>query len=328
MVVDKGGDGGSPPFREQLAEAMRGMKEEARLSYGKLAEKTHYSRSSWERFLNGKQLPTTVAVEEFAAATGADADVLLTLLAKATAYEELRAARLQQAAAPHPAPEPAARPASTHTSSPAPVPATTTGPANVPATAHAPQAPSAAPARRPRLREWRGHARTAALVVAGALVGSIATVVIGGGPGGGAAADSSRAGAQPSGSAAAARASSPRPPACSADTCLRREPQAMDCQWDGTTVRETWLRGLKIQLRYSAACRAVWGRIENGTVGDSVTIKDKGGREESATIRVDNDTYTRMLAVSADAPPDSVIICGQIPRYQESECSPLGAVLP
>ncbi|MFE0582421.1 DUF2690 domain-containing protein [Streptomyces sp. NPDC058874] len=322
MVVDKGGDGGSPPFRDQLAEAMRGMKEEARFSYGKLAEKTHYSRSSWERFLNGKQLPTTVAVEEFAAATGADADVLLALLAKATAYEEFRAARQQQAAAPHPAPEHAARPASTPRSS---VPATTTGPANVPATAQAPQASSARP---PRLREWRSHARTAALVVAGALVGSIATVVIGGGPGGGAAADSSRAGAQPSGSAAGAQASSPRPPACSADTCLRREPQAMDCHWDGTTVRETWLRGLKIQLRYSAACRAVWGRIENGTVGDSVTIKDKGGREESATIRVDNDTYTRMLAVSADAPPDSVIICGQIPRYQESECSPLGSVLP
>ncbi|WP_367206855.1 helix-turn-helix domain-containing protein, partial [Streptomyces virginiae] len=168
------------------------MKEEARLSYGKLAEKTHYSRSSWERFLNGKQLPTTVAVEEFAAATGADADVLLALLARATAYEELRAARQQQAAAPHPAPEPAARPASTPTSAQAPVPATTTGPANVSATAPAPQAPSAAPARRPRVREWKGHARTAALVVAGALVGSIATVVIGGGPGGGGGADSSR----------------------------------------------------------------------------------------------------------------------------------------
>lgn len=170
MVVDKGGDGGSPPFRDQLAEAMRGMKEEARLSYGKLAEKTHYSRSSWERFLNGKQLPTTVAVEEFAAATGADADVLLALLARATAYEELRAARQQQAAAPHPAPEPAARPASTPTSAQAPVPATTTGPANVSATAPAPQAPSAAPARRPRVREWKGHARTAALVVALSLI--------------------------------------------------------------------------------------------------------------------------------------------------------------
>ncbi|MER7729789.1 DUF2690 domain-containing protein [Streptomyces erythrochromogenes] len=326
MAVDKGGDGGSPPFRDQLAAAMRGTKEEARLSYGKLAEKTHYSRSSWERFLNGKQLPTTVAVEEFAAATGADAEVLLTLLAKAAAYEELRAARLQQTAL-HPAPETAVQPVPAHTtasaSSVAPAPAPET------ATVDAPDAPAPVPPRRPWLREWRGHARTVALVMAGAVLGSIVTVVIGGGPGGGAAADPTRAGARPAPSASTAEAPpSPRPPACSADTCLRREPQAMDCHWDGTTVRETWLRGLKIQLRYSAACRAVWGRIENGTVGDSVTIKDKGGREESATIRMDNDTYTRMLAVSADAPPDSVIICGQIPRFQESECSPLGAVLP
>ncbi|WP_143664588.1 helix-turn-helix transcriptional regulator, partial [Streptomyces sp. NRRL B-24572] len=44
---------------------MRAVKERSGLSYGRLAAKTHYSRSSWERFLNGKQLPSRVAVEQF-----------------------------------------------------------------------------------------------------------------------------------------------------------------------------------------------------------------------------------------------------------------------
>ncbi|MFE0646588.1 DUF2690 domain-containing protein, partial [Streptomyces sp. NPDC058877] len=93
-------------------------------------------------------------------------------------------------------------------------------------------------------------------------------------------------------------------------------------------VRETYLRGMKIQLRYSAACSAVWGRIENGAIGDSVIIKDKGASEESATIRVDHDTYTRMLAVTPQAPHGSVIICGKIPRFHQIECSPVGAIQP
>ncbi|WP_342455104.1 helix-turn-helix transcriptional regulator [Streptomyces aureus] len=49
---------------------MRRLKERTGLGYGRLAAQTHDSRSSWERFLNGKQLPTTVAVGEFAAAMG------------------------------------------------------------------------------------------------------------------------------------------------------------------------------------------------------------------------------------------------------------------
>ncbi|MCZ0981060.1 helix-turn-helix domain-containing protein [Streptomyces diastatochromogenes] len=56
----------------ELAAEMRRIKGATELSYGKLAQRTHYSRSSWERFLNQKQLPTRVAVEEFAAAAGTD----------------------------------------------------------------------------------------------------------------------------------------------------------------------------------------------------------------------------------------------------------------
>ncbi|WP_030687338.1 helix-turn-helix domain-containing protein [Streptomyces globisporus] len=71
----------------ELAAEMRRIKGLTELSYGKLAQRTHYSRSSWERFLNQKQLPTRVAVEEFAAAAGTDPGPLLLRLERSLAHE-------------------------------------------------------------------------------------------------------------------------------------------------------------------------------------------------------------------------------------------------
>ncbi|CAM5400774.1 hypothetical protein GCM10010222_05960 [Streptomyces tanashiensis] len=71
----------------ELAAEMRRIKCATELSYGKLAQRTHYSRSSWERFLNQKQLPTRVAVEEFAAAAGTDPGPLLLRLERSLAHE-------------------------------------------------------------------------------------------------------------------------------------------------------------------------------------------------------------------------------------------------
>ncbi|MFJ9642747.1 helix-turn-helix domain-containing protein [Streptomyces sp. NPDC101206] len=301
-----------PSARAALAAEMRCTKDQSGLSYGKLAEKTHYSRSSWERFLNGKQLPTAVAVQQFAAATGGDAAPLLELLERAVSEEGGRAA------APPAAPDAEARPGTG--TAPAPAPAGATGPDPAPA-------PAPAAVRR-RSTAWSGALAKAALVVAGAVLGSLGTTLVTGAFAGSPATGPEARTAAATAPAAPTPTAAPRPPSCRADSCWRREPQAADCQWDATTIRQTFLRGMNIQLRYSAACAAVWGRIENGTVGDSVVIKDAGGREESAEIRMDRDTYTRMLAVTADAPYDKVTICGVIPRFQETECSPTGSVLP
>ncbi|MFE3074205.1 helix-turn-helix domain-containing protein [Streptomyces sp. NPDC059247] len=77
---------GATPWTELAAE-MRRIKGDAELSYGQLAQRTHYSRSSWERFLNQKQLPTRIAVEQFAAAAGQDPRPLLIRLELSLAYE-------------------------------------------------------------------------------------------------------------------------------------------------------------------------------------------------------------------------------------------------
>lgn len=334
QVTEGQGGGGEPSGRQQLASEMRRLKERSGLSYGRLAAQTHYSRSSWERFLNGKQLPTTVAVEEFARAMGADTGSLLDLLERAgEAMDPDADPGPDENAGPVPAPGPVPVPV--------PVPSVQGGPEDE----LVPPGRRLGPSGRWRLsssrgwkeRAWNAHVRRAGLIGAGALIGCLITVVAidtGMVRGVAAASHSPQAGGGSSASNAAnlSRQSRPSPPnarpGCHEDTCLRRDPQAKDCQWDATTARETWLRGMHIELRYSAACGSVWGRVENGAVGDSVTIKDKYGLGLSATIRVDRDTYTSMLAVTSEAPPSSVTVCGAIPKYHALECSPTGTVEP
>ncbi|MEU4208517.1 helix-turn-helix domain-containing protein [Streptomyces sp. NPDC026206] len=63
----------------QLIVQLRRLKDHSGLSLASLAAKTSYSRSSWERYFNGKQLPPRDAVEELARVCGADPTRLLVL---------------------------------------------------------------------------------------------------------------------------------------------------------------------------------------------------------------------------------------------------------
>ncbi|MFF4040646.1 helix-turn-helix domain-containing protein [Streptomyces sp. NPDC001816] len=336
MSGDQGG-GGEPSGRERLAAEMRRLKQESGLSFGRLADRTHYSRSSWERFLNGKQLPTSVALQEFAAVMEADAEYLTGLLEQATGAGDFGAETAVDESPPEGAP-PAGTP---------PIAATTTDNETSPAGTSAdkapvedttadgpPPEPTSEPEPEPADRDggkattrtWRANLHRVGLVATGALAGSLVTMAVFTGV----QATSRSDGTDSASSGENLAQHSPKPPraGCSHDTCLRRDPQAMDCQWDATTARETWLRGMHIELRYSRACGSVWGRIENGAVGDSVTIKDKYDLQQSATIRVDRDTYTSMLAVTDEAPPTTITICGTIPKYHAMECSPEGSIQP
>ncbi|MFE2970746.1 helix-turn-helix domain-containing protein [Streptomyces sp. NPDC059340] len=89
---------------------MSRIKEESRLSFGRLAAVTHYSSSSWERFLNGKQLPSRVAVEELATVGGEEPERLIALLEEAVAQASESAPTTVDEAAQAPADIPAARP--------------------------------------------------------------------------------------------------------------------------------------------------------------------------------------------------------------------------
>jgi transcriptional regulator with XRE-family HTH domain len=63
----------------QLVVELRRLKDHSGLSLKSLQAKTPFSRSSWERYLNGKALPPQAAVEALAKVAGADVTPLLTL---------------------------------------------------------------------------------------------------------------------------------------------------------------------------------------------------------------------------------------------------------
>ncbi|MFB8183424.1 helix-turn-helix domain-containing protein [Streptomyces sp. NPDC055966] len=287
-MTDQGAEEAQRPARDRLVEEMRRIKEASGLSFGKLAARTNYSSSSWERFLNGKQPPSRIAVEELAAAGGQAPERLLALWEEAAAQDS----------------------EATSTTDPEATPTTD------------PEAETAAgpPHTVTFLRRVARHLAAVGYIAVGALLGSLFTVLLTTTQRG--AAEGKEPTPATQSSATVDPIARETKPGCRSDTCLSREPQAMDCQWDATTVRQTWLRGLQIQLRYSPSCQAVWGRIENGTVGDEVTITDRWGRTDDARIRVGTDTYTRMLAVSPGAPATTVTICGLIPSQRDRECSP------
>ncbi|MER6311076.1 peptidoglycan-binding protein [Streptomyces sp. NPDC001657] len=114
----------------QLVVQLRRLKDHSGLSLASLAAKTAYSKSSWERYLNGKKLPPREAVEALARVCGADATRLLVL--HEVAAQAWGAERAGQPRAPE-ATEgvEAAAPAEDAPATPAPAPATSVAPAPV-----------------------------------------------------------------------------------------------------------------------------------------------------------------------------------------------------
>ncbi|MGW0793696.1 helix-turn-helix domain-containing protein [Streptomyces sp. NPDC002692] len=68
------------PSGARLAIALKQLKQRTGLSLAQLANATTFSKSSWERYLNGKGLPSRSAVKELCRLAGEPADHLLALL--------------------------------------------------------------------------------------------------------------------------------------------------------------------------------------------------------------------------------------------------------
>jgi hypothetical protein len=97
----------------QLAAALRELKAATGLSMAGLAAKTPYSKSSWERYLNGRTLPPREAVEELCRLAGEPEGRCVALWELAEAETSGRAA-----SAPAPCPATSPRPASGASSRP------------------------------------------------------------------------------------------------------------------------------------------------------------------------------------------------------------------
>ncbi|MDH6708824.1 hypothetical protein P3T27_005570 [Kitasatospora sp. MAA19] len=72
--------GNTPPApADQLASELQALKSGSGLTYVRISERTHYAKSSWERWVNGKQFPPRDAVERIAGLCEGDAAHLLDL---------------------------------------------------------------------------------------------------------------------------------------------------------------------------------------------------------------------------------------------------------
>ncbi|MBD0672956.1 helix-turn-helix domain-containing protein, partial [Streptomyces sp. CBMA156] len=77
----------SEPAR-RLAQELRAIKDAAGLSLSELAARTHYSRASWERWLNGKRIVTEQALDALVGAVDCDGAALRALWRQAVAGPE------------------------------------------------------------------------------------------------------------------------------------------------------------------------------------------------------------------------------------------------
>lgn len=309
-----------------LVEEMRHLKDAKGLSYGKLASLTNYSTSSWERFFNGKKPPTREAVEQLAEATGTEPHRLLALWelgrkarqhreAAATAQDHRAGAGGDDGCTQATGAVSAAT-GDAHTRTTRTTVAQTAAAGEV----HADADPACAYCGRRGPRGARRLAPVAAALITGLVVGLLTAFSLGG-PG---RSDAPTPAAAPSKKAVA----TPSPaPECREATCDGKDPQAMACSADGRTARTTVLHGVRVELRHSPACRAVWGKITNAAVKDTVKIYDGKGRQQMSSVRWGQDAYTDMLSTRN---VDEITVCARIipgrnGKPYEEECSRDGA---
>ncbi|MFF3396734.1 helix-turn-helix domain-containing protein [Streptomyces sp. NPDC002669] len=237
----------------QLAEELRGVKERSGLSLAALAARTPYSKSSWERYLNGKKPAPRQAVEALCALTGTPPGRLLALWELADAEWSGRA-----------------RPVSAPKSPDAPAEA---DPERLAAT------PSA-PAARAGVRRWAVAAAVAGVVAAG-LAGTafLGTARPGAEP----------EGVRPH----SVTEPPVRNPGCRADGCEGKNPVAMGCGGAGmitTLATHIASDGRRLELRHAALCRTLWVRTTGLRPGDRVELSLPTGRTQQVTATGGRDT--------------------------------------
>ncbi|MFC7262634.1 DUF2690 domain-containing protein [Streptomyces lutosisoli] len=259
---------------ERLAAELLSLKKDSGLSFARLSERTHYAKSSWERWVNGKQFPPRAAVESIARLCETDPEPFLDLWDRAD--EE----RLTPAAE-----------SSTESST------------ETPADGHADVAETIP---RPLWRRpvfW-APAALALTLAFGAVALAFAAGTFGE--------------AKPQ---AAARPVETAGPAtgCTGKACEGKDPKKMNCGADAVTVRTgTIPKDLVIELRYSRACEAAWGRISFAEVGATVVINNSDGAAAADVVHYDRDVYSPLIAA-----PDkgSVWVCAALPKDGPHSCT-------
>ncbi|MFF9822537.1 DUF2690 domain-containing protein [Streptomyces albidoflavus] len=277
-----------------LARELAGLRATTGLSLAGLATRTTASKSSWQRYLGGTQIPPPELVTELCALAGEPPARLLALR------------ELAELSRRHPPsrPEPSAPP-----TPPAPAePSQETGPATgeePPAAgtpdAGRPHAPPAEPAPVPFFRR-----RKVALAGAGAL--ATAAMV---------------AGALLLGGAGEEPEDSGLWPGCVGERCRGKDSQSQGCGLKGSGMRTVaereFGRQTVVELRYSPSCRASWVRVRFGAIGDRIEITGPDEESQSAEVadKFDAQNYlpTPMLAGGPEGMTACLVRAGSGERH-------------
>ncbi|MFF4156303.1 helix-turn-helix domain-containing protein [Streptomyces sp. NPDC001678] len=265
----------------RLAAGLRELKDRTGLSLAALGGRTPYSKSSWERYLNGKKLPPRQAVEALCGLAGEPADRLLALWELAEQSWSGRAAAGEAA-------------------SQAPPPAV------------AEEQPVRKPVRKPSFtRRVLLSAGVAVLVVTGVVLSLILTS---GGSGAGGrdpdplAASSYPQSYEPGCRGAECEGADPTEMGCGAQGMLV------------TLLQRRAVGGQRVEIRYSEKCGAVWVRSMRLRLGDRVVLSLPGtdAKELKAASQRDTEVYLS-TAMTATKDPAKAQAC-VLPAGGSPEC--------
>ncbi|GGR15128.1 helix-turn-helix domain-containing protein [Streptomyces netropsis] len=326
------------PHVREFAEQLRRLVERSGLSVAAVADRTGYSKSSWERYLNGRLLPPRAAAEALAEATGADVGHLSTmweLAERSWSRSEQRhdatldGVRVAQARAAlgefgPPAVSSASRePGGYHADPIGPQ----TGPQRgrseqirsappdggasaPPSLVGAGQSPDVRAAAIPDERRPRAHVALFLTGVLGALLVVAAALLLFG-------MDEDDTGGQagPGTSPSGSVVGLPAGVKCSGADCAGKDPETMGCGGrHATTAGSATIGTSYLEVRYSKVCGAAWARITQAAPGDTLRVSAAAGggvaaRTEDGRVDRDADGYTRMVAVAG---PERASACATL----------------
>lgn len=233
------------PAGKRLAQGLRDLRTRTGLSLTALADRTPYSRSSWERYLNGKQLAPRQAVEALCTMAGEPPGRLVALWELA----ELEWSGRHRTAPPAPP----------HDDPPGP----RTPPAAAPVT-------GGSTGRRPR---WVLVAAVCAVALAAA-VGVTASLSAGAEDTGGTTKQAApTAPPAPACRKAECAGEDPEMMGCAAPGQVRT-----------LGSRQRTSTGAGVSLSFSTRCHTVWALLWNAQVGDALEVSVPGGRPQRIKV--------------------------------------------
>ncbi|WP_455352525.1 helix-turn-helix domain-containing protein [Streptomyces sp. SYSU K217416] len=317
-----------PQVRE-FASQLRRLVDRSGLSIAAVADRTGYSKTSWERYLGGRLLAPKGAVVALAEVTGTNPNHLTTmweLAERAWSRSEMRhdmtmeAIRISQARAALGEFGSAGRPAGAkngragtggratppRTGSGAPAGAPTGGPSGAGGSAAgrgsaaAPQRPGGQDRSVRRREPAPGKPKRKATMFLAGLVGAllvIAAAVLFTDLGG--TADDGKAAEKPTVTPTTSTPALPAGVKCKGGDCTGKDPEVMGCGGTlATTTARATVGTALVEVRYSKTCAAAWARITQAAVGDTVQITSGGSGAQNGTVNADKDAYTPMTAAA------------------------------